>query len=84
MNKALSKKLEQVARKHSKSNNVLGAKDSFIKGGEFINKNSEKQYTEKDMFQITYDALGYFAYKNNIIISGKDITKWFKTYIKKA
>lgn len=82
MNKKFSKKLEQAARKHSKST-TLGPKNSFIEGAEFTNKHSEKQYTQKDMFQIVYDSVGYFAHKHNIIIDGRYLTKWFKNYIKK-
>lgn len=82
MNKALSKKLEQAARKHAKST-TLGSKDSFTKGGEFINKNSEKQYTEKDMLQMLTEGVLHFLHAHDKTISGQTIKTYFKNYMKK-
>jgi hypothetical protein len=79
MNKALSKKLEQAGRKHAKST-TLGLKDSFIKGGEFVNKHSDKQYTEKDMYQILHEGLNHFSGDESV--TPTNIKKYFNTYIK--
>lgn len=82
MNKAFSKKVEQAARKHEKSADNRN-RNCFINGAQFCDKNSLKQYTKEDMFQILYDGIGHFAHKNKLTISGRDLTKWFKEYIKK-
>lgn len=82
MNKKFSKKIEQAARRHEKLADNRN-RNCFKTGAEFWDKNSPKQFTEKDMFQMLYDGVGHFAYKNNITINGYDLTKWFKKYIKK-
>ncbi len=82
MNKTLSKKLEEAARKYSKKS-TLGLKDSYIKGGEFINKRSDKQYTQKDMYHLLYEGVYHFLSNQGKPIAQADIKTYFKNYIKK-
>jgi hypothetical protein len=82
MNKQFSKKVEQAARKHEKLADNRN-RNCFTAGAQFCDKNSSKQYTEKDMFQMLYDGVGHFAHKNNITINGNQLQKWFKEYIRK-
>jgi hypothetical protein len=82
MKKSLISQLEVASRKHEKSGTNRN-RNCFKAGAEFCYKNSEKQFTKADMFQMLYDGIGHFAYKNNIIIDGKELDKWFKKYVKK-
>ena len=79
MNKSLSKKIEQASRKHEKLADNRN-RNCFKAGAEFYDKNSPKQFTKEDMFQMLYDGAGYFAH--NITTSARDLTKWFNEHIK--
>jgi len=81
MNKSFGKKIEQAARKHEKTLDNRN-RNCFKAGAEFCDKNSPKQFSKKDAFQILYDGIGHFAYKNNIVINGRELTKWFNEYVK--
>jgi len=82
MNKAFSKKAVEASRKHEKKGESRN-RNCFVEGVNFCDKNSPKQFTEKDMFQLLYDGIGHFAHKNNLTINGKDLQNWFKKNIKK-
>ena len=82
MKKSFSKTIEQASRKHEKSADNRN-RNCFKAGAEFCDKKSPKQFTKEDLFQALYDGVGYFANKNNITINGRELTKWFKNYIKK-
>ena len=82
MKKGFIVKLEQAARKHEKKS-PNRSRNCFKAGAEFCDENSPKQFTKEDMFQVLYDGIGHFAFKNKININGNELTKWFKEYLKK-
>lgn len=83
MNKFFSKKAAEASRKHEKKDKLTKSRNCFMSGVEFCDKNSPKQYTEKDMFQLLYDGVGHFANKNDITINGRELQSWFKKTLKK-
>ena len=81
MNKAFLKEATEASRKHEKKGDNRN-RNCFVEGVTFCDKNSPKQYTEKDMYQMLCDGMGHFAHKNNLTINVADLKSWFKTYIK--
>lgn len=81
MNKTFSKQAETASRKHEKKGEGK-SRHCFMEGVVFCNKNSPKQFTEDDMFQILYDGVGNFALQHKLEIKSSDLKQWFKKYIK--
>ena len=81
MNKNFSKKVEVASRKHEKKG-LSKSRHCFIAGAEFVDKNSPKQFDEKDMFQILSDGVSHFAINNDLTVNTTELNKWFKKYMK--